>query len=96
MRVRWSRQSREHLVAIRTYIRQRNVDAAENVRLRIIETVRLLRALPRIGHAGRRQGTREFMIPHLPYIIVYRIDIADEDRLVILGIFHGAQDRRHF
>lgn len=91
MRVRWSRRSREHLIAIRAYIRQHNVDAAERVRLRIIETVRLLRALPHLGRAGRKQGTREFVIPHLPYMVVYRIDIADEDELVILGVFHGAQ-----
>jgi hypothetical protein len=49
------------------------------VRLRIVETVRLLSALPRLGHAGRKHGTREFAVPHLPYIVVYRVDIADED-----------------
>ena len=38
-------------------------------------------------------GTREIVVPGLPYIIVYRIDIGDADELVILGIFHGAQDR---
>ena len=96
MRVRWSRQSREHLVAIREYVREHNADAAERVRMRIIETVRLLSALPRLGRAGHKQGTREFVVPHLPYIIVYRVDIADEDELVILGIFHAAQARRHF
>ena len=94
MRVRWSRRSKEHLVAIRGYITEHNLEAAERVRLRIIETVRLLRALPRLGRAGRKQGTREFVVPHLPYIIVYRIDIADEDELVILGVFHGARDHR--
>ena len=31
MSVRWSRQSREHLVAIRAYIREHNTDAAERV-----------------------------------------------------------------
>jgi hypothetical protein len=36
------------------------------------------------------------VVPHLPYIVIYRVDIAEEDELVILGIFHGAQDRRHF
>jgi toxin ParE1/3/4 len=66
------------------------------VRLRIVEMVRLLSALPRLGRAGRKQGTREFVVPHLPYIIVYRVDIAEEDELVILGIFHGAQKRTYF
>lgn len=92
MKVRWSRQSQQQLIVIRAYIRQHNIDAGERVRLRIVETVRLLSALPRLGRAGRKQGTREFVVPHLPYIVVYRIDIADEDELIILGIFHASQD----
>ena len=56
MRLRWSRQSREQLVAIRGYIRQHNLEAAERVRLRIVETVRQLGTLPRLGRAGRRLG----------------------------------------
>ena len=90
VRVRWSPQSREHLLSIRAYIQQHNGDAAERVRWRIIEVVKLLRMLPRLGHAGRRRGTRQFVIPHLPYIVVYRIA---GDELVILGVFHGAQER---
>ncbi len=96
MKVRWSRQGREQLVGIRAYIKEHDAGAAERVRLRIVETIRLLSALPNMGRAGRKQGTREFVVPHLPYIVVYRIDIADEDELVILGIFHGAQDRQLF
>lgn len=96
MRLRWSRQSREHLLAVRAYIRERNVDAAERVRLRIIETVRLLSALPHLGRAGRRQGTREFVVPHVPYIVVYRVDLAEEGELVILGIFHAARGEWYF
>ena len=94
MTVRWSRQGKEQLVAIRAYIREHDAGAAERVRLRIVETIRLLSALPHLGRAGRKQGTREFVVPHLPYIVVYRTDVTDE--LVILGIFHGAQDRRIF
>lgn len=90
VRVRWSPQSREHLIAIRAHIREHDANAAERVRWRIVETVKLLRTLPRLGHAGRRQGTREFVIPHLPYIVVYRIA---GDELVILGVFHGRRDR---
>jgi plasmid stabilization system protein ParE len=96
--VRWSPQSREHLAGIRAYIRQQDADAAERVRRQIalrqiLKTVKLLRWLPRFGHPGRRHGTREFLFPGLPYIIVYRADIGDRDEVVILGIFHGAQER---
>ena len=92
MRLRWSRQSTQHLVGIRSYIAQYNPDAAERVRLQLIAAVRLLQALPRLGHAGRKKGTRELVVPHLPYIIVYGFDSRDAE-VVILGIFHAAQDR---
>ena len=96
MSVRWSRQSRVHLLAIRAYIRVHNAGAAERARLRIVEMVRLLRSLPRLGRAGHKPGTRKIVVPHLPYVIVYRVDVANEVDLVILGIFHVAQGRRHF
>ena len=91
MRARWSRQSSEHLRRIRKHIARNNRSAAERVRLRIIETVRQLQRLPRRGRRGRRAGTRQLPVVQLPYIIVYRIDIED-DQIVILGIFHAAQE----
>ena len=73
MRVRWSRLGNEQLVAIRGYIREHNADAAERVRLRIVETVRLLSALPHLGRAGRKQGTREFVVGRAGgYVAVHR------------------------
>ena len=90
VRVRWSLQSREHLVAIRTYMKEHNPDAADRVRWRIVESVKLLRTMPRLGRTGRMRGTREFVIPQLPYILVYRIG---GEELVILGIFHGRRER---
>jgi toxin ParE1/3/4 len=92
--VRWSWQSHDHLVAIRRRIRQDKPLAAERVRLRILEMVELLSALPRLGKPGRRRGTREFVIPRLPYIIVYQVM---QNELVVLGIFHGARENwEHF
>jgi len=93
MRLRWSRQSTHHLVAIRRHIAQYDPEAAERVRLQITAAVRLLQAFPCLGHPGRKHGTREFVVPRVPYVMVYRIDIGDEDELVILGIFHGARER---
>jgi toxin ParE1/3/4 len=49
-----------------------------------------LAIFPRRGRAGRIAGTREFTALH-PYIIVY--EITGEDRLDILNIWHGAQDK---
>ena len=33
------------------------------------------------------------VVPGLPYIVVHRIETGDEDTLVILGVYHGAQLR---
>ena len=33
------------------------------------------------------------VVPGLPYIIVYRIESGEEEVLVILGVYHGAQLR---
>jgi len=46
-----------------------------------------------MGHAGRVADTHEWVVRGLPYIIVYQIGPADSDEVLILGVFHGAQDR---
>jgi plasmid stabilization system protein ParE len=52
----------------------------------------LLTDFPMIGHEGALQGTREMVVPGLPYIIVHRVEPA-EAVVVILGVYHGAQRR---
>jgi toxin ParE1/3/4 len=59
---------------------------------RIRETMHLLSNFPTIGHEGALQGTREMVVPGLPYIMVHRVEPA-EGAVVILGIYHGARRR---
>jgi plasmid stabilization system protein ParE len=49
-----------------------------------------LTEFPRMGHAGRVAGTHEWVVRGLPYVIVYQSDATE---VLILGVFHGAQDR---
>ena len=91
--MRFTRRARRHLDAIAEYIAERNPEAARRVGARIRETIGPLSAFPYIGHEGALAGTREMGVPGLPYIIVHRIASGDEDSLVILGIYHGAQLR---
>ena len=37
-------------------------------------------------------GTIEWIVKGLPYVIVHEID-PDREEVLILGIYHGAQDR---
>jgi toxin ParE1/3/4 len=90
MRVRFSNRSILQLAAIRDFIKLKSPRSAELVRLRILATIERLQLLPEMGHAERKNGSRKLRVEGLPYIIVYRVDSND---LVILGIFHGAQDR---
>jgi toxin ParE1/3/4 len=93
MKARFTRRSLRQLANIRAWIATHRPLAAELVRGRILASVDTLCALPRLGHPGRRPATRELTVAGLPYVIVYRIDIGDRDELVVLGIFHAAQDR---
>jgi toxin ParE1/3/4 len=93
MRLRVTRRALSHLSDIRTWIARHRPETAELVRGRIQASLTLLEELPRLGQAGRKQGTRELVVPGLPYVIVYRIDLGDVDEVIILGIFHAARDR---
>jgi toxin ParE1/3/4 len=93
VRLRYTARARLHLDAIAEYIAERNPDAARRVGARIQETIELLRSFPRMGRVGVLPGTREMVVPGLPYVIVYRIETGDPDALVLLGIYHGAQRR---
>lgn len=72
----------------RTYISAEDEGAADRVILRILSSIELLTQMPFMGRPGRRKGTRELILPDLPYIIPYRI--TDEE-LQILSIVHMAQ-----
>ena len=93
MKLRFTPRARRHLDAISEYITERNALAARRVGARIRETIGPSATFPDLGHAGALAGTREMVVPGLPYIIVYRIEPDDADTLVILGVYHGAQLR---
>jgi toxin ParE1/3/4 len=45
-----------------------------------------------MGHAGLVVGTFEWVVPRLPYLVVYQVDELHR-RVVIAAVFHGAQER---
>jgi toxin ParE1/3/4 len=93
MRLRYTAEARGHIAGIFNYLNDRNPIAATQVVARIRMAAERLSQFPRIGHAGRVPSTYEWVVRGLPYIVVYDISLGDEDEIVILGIFHGAQDR---
>lgn len=93
MRLRYSAHARTHIAGIYSYIRDLNPVAATQVVRRIRHAAERLKEFPRMGHAGRVAGTHEWVVNGLPYIIVYQIGIPKLDEILILGVFHAAQDR---
>jgi toxin ParE1/3/4 len=94
MKVRYTLEALEHMDVIFAYIEPRNPIAAGRVIARIRAAAERLGEFPKIGQAGLAAGTLEWPVKGLPYVIVHELD-ADTDELVVLGVFHGAQDREN-
>jgi plasmid stabilization system protein ParE len=79
------------LLSIREYIVERNPMAAARIGARIRESAELLRYFPGAGHHGRVAATKEWVVQGTFYVLVYEINESGE--VMILGVFHAAQDR---
>ena len=80
------------LERISAWISHDSPAAATRVIGLILENIERLARFPLMGHAGRVEGTLEWVVPSLPYIVVYTAD-EQQGELVVIGVFHGAQDR---
>lgn len=72
MRIYWTKRAERDADEITDYIAGDNPRAAVEVRDEIEQRVTLLADQPHLGRLGRREGTRELVIPGLPYIVAYR------------------------
>ena len=85
----WSPTALEHLRAIYDYILADNPVAAIDVHEEIERVAGLLKDNPRLGHRGRVENTREFVVPaYQNDIIVYEIEGY---HINILALMHGKQ-----
>jgi plasmid stabilization system protein ParE len=80
------------LEGIYNWIAQDSPTAAKSVARRLLSSIELLISFPVMGHAGRAADTFEWVVPKLPYIVVYEIDRARE-RIIVTAVYHGAQNR---
>jgi plasmid stabilization system protein ParE len=80
----------EDIEHIFQWIEQDDRGAARGVTARIFASIERLGAFPELGRRGRVEDTREWVVPRLPYIIVYEIR-TERDELAVIGVFHGAQ-----
>jgi toxin ParE1/3/4 len=77
------------LEGIHHWIAQDSPKAAKAVIERILSSTELLASFPYMGRAGREEGTREWVVPRLPYVVIYEVHEAE---VIVIAVFHGAQD----
>jgi toxin ParE1/3/4 len=75
-----------------SWIAEDSPATAKIVTDRLFGSIELLISFPFIGHVGHDPDTLEWVVPRLPYVVVYEVDRARE-QIIVTGVFHGAQDR---
>jgi addiction module RelE/StbE family toxin len=88
MKIRWLRQALRNLDQEAAFIARDDPQAARRIVASIREAVAKLRSYPAIGRPGRVTGTRELVVPGMPYIIPYRVRGRSVE---VLRVFHGAR-----
>ncbi|MEO8722462.1 MAG: type II toxin-antitoxin system RelE/ParE family toxin [Sphingobium sp.] len=86
MNVNFTPNAKDDLTAIRDWIAQDDERAADNVIARILQTAMMFGQFPMLGRNGLVEGTREFSVVGLPYVIVYQI--TSETELDVLTVVH--------
>ena len=88
IRVTWRTAALADLDEIGEYIKKDNPTAARRVVSEIRARALVLAGQPYIGRAGVVEGTREFVVPKYPYIIVYD---TYEHSVDILAVVHTSK-----
>ena len=90
MQIRWSPAAAEDLERIFEFIETDNPGAAQRVARTIFEHAGSIGNNPYQGRSGRVLGTRELLLPPLPFIVIYRV-LEHADAIEIVNVIHGAQ-----
>lgn len=90
MTIRWRLEAVTDLARIREHIALDRPRSAVAVTEAVLRATDRLEAFPRSGRTGVVPGTRELVVPGLPYIVVYLEDGASVD---VIAVVHSARDR---
>ena len=87
--IEWTEQAARQLDQAHDYIALSNSEeVADRITMQIVTSVQQLATFPMAGRSGLVPDTRELVISNTPFIAAYAID---HDRIVILAVYHGAQ-----
>ncbi len=88
MTIVWSRAALRDLNGIAAYLAHDNPDMVEPVIARITLSVARYSRFPQLGRMGPLAGTREIVVPSLPYLVLYQVQ---GNTFEIIRIRHTAQ-----
>lgn len=86
--IAWSHKADTDAEAIFDHIAQDDFQTTSDIITRIIAAANRLEQFPLIGRPGRAPGTRELILPRLPYKVIYR---HNNTGVTILRILHTAR-----
>jgi toxin ParE1/3/4 len=89
MHVRWTIAAADDLENIANYLFEKTPEHAARLIREIYGAPSAHERFPNRGRPGRKSETREFVLPSLPYIIVYQVR---DEILHIVRILHAAQE----
>jgi len=87
MRVEWTPEALNDADRAVEFMARDKPHAAQEMAQKIWGAIQQLADHPGLGRSGCVAGTRELVLPDLPYIAPY---IVRNNRIVILRILHGA------
>lgn len=88
MKLRYTPKAAQSLETVFAYIARDDPEAAARTIRRIRRAIDRLAIFPESGRPGPQPSIRQLVVHRLPYIVFYKIHA---DAVVILGVYHGAQ-----
>ena len=90
MKLRYTRLAHDDLATLFAFIEKDDASAAQKVSRAIRAGIDRLIHFPSYVRDRVVEGTRQFVVAGVPYIVVYEIE---DETITILRIYHTAQDR---
>jgi len=88
MHLRWSVSAARDLEQIADYLFDKTPQHAPRLIRSLYRAVGSIGTFQKRGRPGKKAGTRELVVPALPYIAVYEVR---SDFVYVVRILHGAQ-----
>ena len=88
MEISFTRPALRDLERIHAFIARDDPGRAYEILAEIRVAINRLAVYPAMGRPGKKAGTRELIVPHLPYKVPYRVR---GEKVLILRVLHTRQ-----